>query len=159
MSDNYDDHVYRDTWCDRPVGRHSSKCVTKSEGEGPWLFRELEKAAAESAATPPEYKPVVTDGRQGVGRADPDARWDGASDRLYGPGDFDLVRPSAADPGDEGRRDPRVVVTTLTRAELEGRRIRLVHQIATVKSLPSLEQLEWELSDIEYLLGVDRGDD
>lgn len=67
------------------------------------------------------------------------------------------MRPSAADQADEGRRDPGVVL--LTRAELEAKRLRVMAQLGALHDLPTEAELLDELDDIEFLLGVKRGDD
>lgn len=63
-------------------------------------------------------------GREGLDGAGPDAARHGTQDSLYGPGDFDHLRPGAGDPGDSGRRDPRVDL--LTREELGSRKARIL---------------------------------
>jgi len=41
----------------------------------------------------------------------------------------------------------------LTREELEGQRIRVLHKLATLRNLPTEDELLQELADIEFLLG------
>lgn len=114
----------------------------------------------------------IESGREGLDGAAPDAPRDGSADSLYGPGDFDHLRPGAGDPGDSGRRDPRVDL--MTREELEARKLRILQLWDVFEPMqandyfccdgcgendiwltygPEAAEVWCELQEIRYLLG------
>lgn len=131
--------------------------------EEPWLFNELERAAAEFRAMPDEYKPVVTDGRRRLEDALPDAPGHGTGDHWVQPSLFDGDGESAEPRGnEEGKRERGARVgrplLILTRQEVESKRARVMERIHLLEHYGLTDSevyadLVDDLDDCDFLLG------